>query len=76
MLHELCLNVSSGERGDDRSWRVQAQQLIDSSPSTNEVYAPLHQLPSFVKDLPATPTPTFNLGVEAAETMIEGALKT
>lgn len=71
MLHELYSSVSV----NDSSWQEQAQHLIDSSPSSNEVYAPLHQLPSFVRELPPTPTPTFNLGISEAETMIESELK-
>lgn len=75
MLNELFDNTLTQYIPEDHpmnsSWRDQAKQLIHSTPSSNEVYAPVNNLPRFTRDLPETSKATFEMSVNAAQATIE-----
>jgi CRP-like cAMP-binding protein len=79
MLNELFDNTLSQYVPQDHpvnsSWREQAKTLVNSTPSSNEVYSPIDDLPRFTRDLPESPNATFEMSLNEVAESIESELE-
>jgi serine/threonine protein phosphatase PrpC/CRP-like cAMP-binding protein len=79
MLNELFDNTLSQYVPQDHpvnsSWKEQAKTLVNSTPSSNEVYSPIDDLPRFTRDLPESPNATFEMSLNEVAESIESEIE-